>query len=371
MKRIALTSFAGMFAFMAHSFVATGIAAGQDAAWPSYYPGSYSEIVEASKKEEGLLIYSNMAAFNWAPVIADFNRLYPWIKVQAVNMQSAEVFSRYNVEAGSGAKTADLLATASIEGWMNFRSAGNVQAYMSPEAGKLPDWSKPSPGLYTVSTDPMVLVYNKHALAEADWPKSIADIAKLMVKHPEYKKTIVTYDGLSAFGSPIHWSWLNHGDGAADGQLNILGPAIVQEESVGTMVSKLTAGEYRIGYFVSGIGVFPKLQGALGRLLAWCFPADGTPVVLRGMGIPKKATNVNSAKLMLDFILSQAGQRALGEGGVTPYRSDVQPAGKTQVTYESIERAVGSNNVILVDYDQQYLAGKAEFETKWKRETAQ
>jgi iron(III) transport system substrate-binding protein len=282
MKRIALTSFAGMFAFMAHSFVATGIAAGQDAAWPSYYPGSYSEIVEASKKEEGLLIYSNMAAFNWAPVIADFNRLYPWIKVQAVNMQSAEVFSRYNVEAGSGAKTADLLATASIEGWMNFRSAGNVQAYMSPEAGKLPDWSKPSPGLYTVSTDPMVLVYNKHALAEADWPKSIADIAKLMVKHPEYKKTIVTYDGLSAFGSPIHWSWLNHGDGAADGQLNILGPAIVQEE-----------------------------------------------------------------------------------------RSDVQPAGKTQVTYESIERAVGSNNVILVDYDQQYLAGKAEFETKWKRETAQ
>jgi iron(III) transport system substrate-binding protein len=344
-----------------------GAAAAQDAIRPNYYPADYAKIVEASKTEGQLLVYSNMAEFNWAPVIAGFNKLYPWIKVQSVNLQSAEVFTRYNIEAGSNAKTADLLATGSIEGWMNFRSSGNILDYTSPEAGKLPDWSKPFPGLYTVSTDPMILVYNKQTVPEADWPKSMADLAKTVGKHPEYRKSVVTYNGLSAFGAPVHWSWLKRGGDTALAELRTIGPTTVQEESVGTMVTKLSSGEYRLGYFVSGIGVFPKLNGALGRLLGWAFPADGTPVMLRGIAVPKKATNVNAAKLMLDFIVSRSGQAAFGEGGLTPYREDVQPEGKILATYQSIEKQVGADKIIIVGYDPAFLAGKIEFETLWKQ----
>ena len=38
-------------------------------------------------------------------------------------------------------------------------------------------------------------------------------------------------------------------------------------------------------------------------------------IVLRGMAIPKGSTNVNSAKLMLDYILSHDGQVGFGKGG--------------------------------------------------------
>src|SRR4051812_35892831 len=64
-------------------------------ALPSYYPDDYKQLVEASKKEEGLLIYSVLAQYNWAPVIADFNKLYPWIKVSTLDLQGEEVFQRY------------------------------------------------------------------------------------------------------------------------------------------------------------------------------------------------------------------------------------------------------------------------------------
>lgn len=342
-------------------------AAAQEPALPDYYPEDYSKMVEASKKEEGLLIYSNMAEYNWAPVIAGFNKLYPWIKVQTLDLGSAEVFTRYNVEAGSNAKSADLLATGSIEGWMEFRSKDNVMDYKSAEDAKLPDWSKPSPGLYTVSTDPMVLVYNKQVVPEDQWPKSMADLAALVEKNPdEYKGALTTYNGLSAFGEPIHWFWLQNGGDKALAQFKKFGPATIGEESSGTMIAKLSSGEYKIGYFMSGIVVFPKTEGAMSQLLGWHFPEDGTPLVLRSVAVPKKSTNVNSAKLMLDFIVSEAGQTAFGEGGLTPYREGVKTSDKLRHTYQSISEEIGKDNIILVHYDEAFLKGKPEFEKLWK-----
>ncbi len=334
---------------------------------PAYYPQDYDEIVEASRKEEGLLIYSNMAEYNWAPVIEGFNELYPWIEVQTLDLGSAEVFTRYNVEAGSDARTADLLATGSIEGWMNFISSGAVMDYQSAEASKVPGWSNPSPGVYTVSTDPMVLVYNKLTVPEADWPNSLGDLAALAESQPDsYRGTLTTYNGLSPFGEPIHWEWLRHRGDEGWAEFAQYGPLTVPEESAGTMISKLSSGEYKIGYFLSGIVVFPKTEGAAGRLLGWSFPTDGTPLVMRSVAIPEKSTSVNSARLMLDFIVSRAGQAAFGEGGLTPYRPDVEASDKVKHTYGSIVKAVGEDNVVLVDYDDAFLKGKPSFEKRWK-----
>src|ERR1051325_9551864 len=60
----------------------------------SYYPEDYKQIIEAPKKENSLLIYSVLAQYNWAPVIADFNKLYPWIKVSTLDLGGEEVFQR-------------------------------------------------------------------------------------------------------------------------------------------------------------------------------------------------------------------------------------------------------------------------------------
>ena len=366
-RRHLLTALPSLGLAVALQLARTGPAAAQDI--PADYPKDYAGIVEASKKEGNLLIYSNMAEYNWAPVIKAFRQRYPWIKVQTLDLGSAEVFTRYNVEAGSNAQSADLLATGSIEGWMEFRSKNNIMDYKSAEDSKLPDWSKPSPGLYTVSTDPMVLVYNKQVVPEAKWPKSMAALAALVKANPsEYKGAVTTYNGLSAFGEPIQWFWLQQGGEKALLEFKTIGPAVVPEESSGTMITKLSSGEYKIGYFLSGIVVFPKTDGALGRLLGWHFPEDGTPLVMRSMAIPKKSTHVNSAKLMLDFIVSQAGQQAFGEGGLTPYRDDVQAGGKVRFTYQSILKDAGAHP-FLVKYDEAFLKGKAEFEQLWKQVT--
>lgn len=99
--------------------LATGSSGGSATGVPPGYPDDYAEIIEASKDERGLLIYSNMGAYNWAPVIKGFNELYPWIKVETLDLGSGEVFERFLSEKATRSATGDLLVSASPDNWID------------------------------------------------------------------------------------------------------------------------------------------------------------------------------------------------------------------------------------------------------------
>ena len=338
---------------------------------PSYYPKSYQQIVDASKKENKLVVYSIMAEYNWKPVIEGFRKLYPWIEVQTLDLGSSEVFERYYSERASNSRTGDLIIAGAVDKWLQMLAKGEIVDYPSPESDKLPKWSIPRKGLYTVSADPMVLVWNNALVPESQRPKSLADLAKIAQEHPaEYKNKITTYNAaVEAFGLNINWAYTKKYGDRAWKELEALGKVTRPERSAGPMIEKITAGEYKAGFFVSGIVLFPKLNDpARAKILGWAYPTDGTPIVLRGMAIPKGSTNVNSAKLMLDYILSHDGQVGFGKGGLTPYRSDVQASEVPRPTYDGVVKLVGGDDkVVRVEYDDEVAAKGAEFQAKWKK----
>ena len=336
---------------------------------PDYYPADYSKIIEASKAEQGLLIYSNMAEYNWKPVTEGLRKLYPWLKVQTLDLDNDQ-FERYYAEKSSSARTADMIATGAIDQWLAFMKRNEAVEYKSPESGKIPAWSMPMPGLYTVSTDPMVIVYNKRILKPEDAPKSIAGIAKLANgDKARFNNKVTTYNAAAgAFGLAINWFWTKHSPEAWK-TLEALGPMARVERSSGPMLEKITTGEYTIGYFLSGIVLFPKMNDpARKALIGWNFIEDGNPVFMRGMALTKGAASPNSAKLMLDFILSHAGQVAFGKGGLTPYRPDVKKEEVPYQTYSSIVEAVGGEkNVVLIQYDADMAQKRDEFLARWRK----
>jgi iron(III) transport system substrate-binding protein len=338
-------------------------------AWPDYYPSDYQKLVEASKAEKGLLIYSNMAEYNWRPVIQGFNALYPWIKVQTLDLDNDQ-FERYYAEKASKARTTDMIITGAVDQWLEFMKRGEAADYQSAESGKIPDWSKPMPGLYTASTDPMIIVYNKRLLKPEQAPKSLADIAKLAQSDKSLlNNRLTTYNAVAgAFGLAINWFWTQKNPDAWK-IFDVIGPMTRPEHSAGPMVEKITTGEDVLGWFLSGIVVFPKMNDpARKALLGWNFISDGTPLFMRGMAITKGASSPNSAKMMLDFILSHSGQVAFGKGGLTPYRPDVQKSEVPYQTYGSVMEAVGGEkNIVLISYDQKMLDGRKEFLDRWKK----
>jgi iron(III) transport system substrate-binding protein len=115
---------------------------------------------------------------------------------------------------------------------------------------------------------------------------------------------------------------------------------------------------------VSGITIFPRLEQPGGEILGFAFPDDGTIMMLRGMGIPKGAANPNSAKLFVDYALSQDGQTQVGKGGLVPYREDV-PEDQVRYTFQKIGEIVGKDNIITAGFDQRLITEAGPFVEKW------
>jgi iron(III) transport system substrate-binding protein len=332
---------------------------------PSYYPSDYSSIIDASKKENGLTIYSNMAEYNWQPIIDAFKAKYPWVgDISTNNLDSAEVFQRYYSESASGTSAASFMVSGDPTSWIDFIKKHKAASdYKSPEIDKLPDFGSPLPGLYTFSTDPILLAYNKALLKEDERPKGMSDLAALVSGDTErFDNKVTTYDDANSFGFAIEYVWGQKYPKAWDVLDKVL-PATRMEQSSGPMVDKINSGEYLVGYFMSSTVVLPQAEKS-GAILGWNYIADGTPMMFRGMAIPKTAPQMATAKLMLDFLLSHDGQVAVYKGGFTPFRDDVTKD-EAPRSYKTIGEEVGKDNLINVAYDEISKADADAFRKKW------
>lgn len=324
---------------------------------PDYYPADYSKIIEGSKSESGLLVYSNVSFPNWDPIIKAFNQEYPWIKVETTDMRANEVFERYYTDQAGGVKSADMLLAAAPLNWLDYLSKYKPLQYDSPEKSHLPDWSMPAPSVYAISTDPFFIAYNKLLLPEDKWPKTLQDVANLVKANPDdYKDRIGTqHPNTSTYSQGIYWSLVNRDADKAYDWFKTLGPITTTYRSANQALEKIASGEYLLAYFTNMGGLTPYINDpAAATLMGWTFPSDAAVVYLRTFAIAQTTKSPNSAKLLLDFILSRKGQTAVGQGGLMPYRSDVDDPSAFRLaglSYDALVNKVGKDNIIMIDFN--------------------
>jgi iron(III) transport system substrate-binding protein len=80
--------------------------------------------------------------------------------------------------------------------------------------------------------------------------------------------------------------------------------------STGNMLEKVSSGEHLLGYNV--LGSYALVRSKKDPNLGVQLPKDYTLVLSRVMFIGKAAKNPNAAKLWVDYILSQRGQKLIG-----------------------------------------------------------
>jgi len=67
----------------------------------------------------------------------------------------------------------------------------------------LPDFARTRPGLYTFSSDAIIMMYNKILLATEERPRSLADLTRLVASDPaRFKYRLTTYSAASASAWP-------------------------------------------------------------------------------------------------------------------------------------------------------------------------
>lgn len=348
---------------------APAAAGGEATAAPAAASGDNAAMVEASKNEkDGLLVYSIMSETNWKPVLEGFAAKYPWIKVTTTDLGAYEVFERYYTEAAGNARTADFIATTAPDGWINFVKKGEVDPYVSAEDANVPDIGKVDKGVYAVSTDPMVFVWNKALLANP--PKTMAELVDMIAKDPAtFNGKLITYDAAGeGFGYGLNWFYTKAKGDDGWKALQAIGstkPKI--QTSGGKMIDAVLAGESVLGFFVSNITVQPRLAKAA-ELLGYSFVPDAQVVAVRPMAVTKHAASPNSAKLLVDYILSSEGQIAFAKGGLTAYRTDV--ADQAPLHLSQVSKAVGGDDKLIFSRPEADIADQAkhdEFITKWQQ----
>jgi len=333
---------------------------------PDYYPAEYADLIDSAREEGGrLTIYSSTDEENWAPIIDRFEDKFPFVtEVSALNMESDEIFQRQLSEVGTGNAPADLLVSPSAAAWVNYveQTEGGIEQYESPETARLPDVAVSMPGVYAMAIDPQVLAYNTSLITED--LESWGDLAQYIEDSDE------DFDGrigvrapdLSSFNFTVQHALLTAKPELWDSYETFIGLGR-PETSTGSLSEKVLAGEYAAAVFATAGAALPVAQQS-GGLFELVIPSDGVVALSRSAGIPTTAPHSSTAKLFLDFMLSEEGQQAVQDGGLASYREGIVSDGESW-SYQDVVAEVGEDAVVVVPYTAVSPEESDAFQDRW------
>ncbi len=328
-------------------------------------PASVASLVKAARHEKGLVIYGNAPTAYLQPVIDAFQKHYPWIKVSETALGDNTTFSKYEAEAAQGARTADLLMASAPASWVQAEHNGVTASVKPLGLSNFPSWVSQGHGVYVMSAEPVLEVYNPKLLPASQVPRTYAQLAADTASNPA-KYKLVSYP----IDDPLNYA-------AIYGLIHILGAGKVWHD-YGAMaphtktfseglagLQQIIQGGASIGYVSSGLaqGVLPHYKG----LAAYTFMKDATPLVPRGIAVTAKAASPASAQLFLDFLYSKPGQDALCAGGFEATMNNYQPSNGCTASLTSLQTQVPASTTYLVPISQAVLNQVPGITQHWNR----
>ncbi len=342
---------------------ATGPAAGSTT--PAA-PVPLATLQAEAKSEHGLVIYGNTPAALFQPLVTVFEKQYPSIKIQYTSLSDDQVFSKYEAEHAQGARTADLVISSGPAPWNQAVSNGVVANVTPTGLGDFPAGTSQGHGVYVMSDEPVLLVYNQKLLTPAQVPTSYAQLAA------DVKADPTTYPLVSyPISNPLDY-------GAIYGLLHILGPDKVWSyyDAYGPHtktynegldgLQQVVQGGASVGYISSGLA-----QAALTPykgLAAYRFMTDATPLVPRGIAVSAGASSPASAQLFLDFLYTPTGQEVLCRAGLEATMNGFQsPSGCTaSLTHLATQIPAGTSYPVPL-LSQDLLSRQASITARWNK----
>lgn len=290
---------------------------------PEGYPSSYSSIIAKAQREKFLQIWSVTDRAKVQPLLEDFGRLYPELKVVYTELPAERLY-RNSLEAAAGRQpSADLLWSSAMDLQIKLVNDGFAQSYHSPELVNLPEWAAWKDEAWGVTAEPIVIAYNRKLLPKEWVPHTHPDLLRLLRDHgSKLHGKVAAYDPVK---SAVGFLYL-----AQDQQANrdtweiarAMGNSGVQLYSTTEeILQKLRSGNVALAYNM--VGSYALSAQAENADIAVVMPRDYTLVMSRIAVIPKSAKSPNAARLFLDYLLSRRGQGLLAERFMSSVRTDV------------------------------------------------
>jgi iron(III) transport system substrate-binding protein len=329
---------------------------------------SQAALVAGSKKEHGLLIFSNAnlpqgegGGAGIAQVDKAFEAKYPWIHVTATDDADPVVFSKYAAEHATGTRTADILLASAPGLWVGAVRHGYLRQFTPVGISNYPSLVNQGHGLYVFSADPAITIWNKKLLAGHRPPSTIAGILQAAKSH-EFK--LGTYTVTNQFGYSVFWAYVHHSGWAA---VDRLGSIATAPGDGGVIGMDVLQGGLGVAVFESGVA-----RGAIShiptdaKLAAWQYSTDFTPLVPRAWGITAGAASPDSAELFMDFVYSNEGQKVMCQAGFEAMSNTYSPPDCQDTLKELYKTVGGQDHTYMTPFTPQ-VANEAPFIARWRK----
>ena len=335
------------------------LAAAASSASAAKHKNPLAPLIAQSKKESGIVVYGNPPSANFTALVAAFNKQYPWIKITEYDLDDNTIFSKYASEAAQGVRTADMLIASAPNLWVYASRKGYANRSFTPLGLKrYPKWVKQFKGIYIMSPDPAIIVYNKLLLKDRV-PTTVAQIAA----DPSTYSSVTGYTADNTFGYTGLYGYVKV---AGWKSLQTIGKRLKPQSGVGSQLQLLAQGGASVAYLTSPTARFTiKSNSQYSQILDWTYVKDGTGLVPRGIAVTAKAASPASAKLFLDWIYSNTGQQGMCESGFTAFKTGFKPANGCTNTLADVYAKVGAKRVYMPGFSQQFVNARPKFTAQW------
>jgi len=276
-------------------------------------PDREQKLVEGAAKEGQVVLYSAMIVNQMLrPLAAAFAKKYPFVKMTYLRADSEELLPRISAEARAGNVVADLFEGSG--GGEVAVAAGLTQPFYSPVLAEYPDaYRDPNGNLAPTRLSYFGIAYNTKQVSAERVPKTYEDLLD-----PQWKARMAwpyATTGRYLFLISLRLAW---GEDKAMAYFKKLAEQKIINFASGsarTLVDRVIAGEYPIALNI--YAHHPLISAAKGapvnaRLL------DPVPSAAGTISVIKDAPHPHAAMLLLDFILSRAGQKILSDAEYFP-----------------------------------------------------
>jgi ABC-type Fe3+ transport system substrate-binding protein len=275
--------------------------------------------LEAARRE-GTVVWYTTLIVNQAilPLKSAFERKYPGVTLQYVRNDEAPTAIRLLNEARAGRVQADIFDGLSV--MEPLRREGLVAPYMSPSAAQFPPEMRDKDGYWHA-----ILLYvfapgvNTTLVSPAQAPKSYQDLLDpkwkgKMAWNPSSVAGAVGFVGAALLGMGEERGKDYLAALSKQGIVNI-------EASSRAILDQVIAGEYPMALMC--FNNHTVISAAKGAPSDW-LRIEPVPVAFDAVSLLKDAPHPNAARLLLDFLTSDEGQKVLQEANYLPSMKGLQ-----------------------------------------------
>ncbi len=286
-------------------------------------------LVEGAKKEGKVTWYTTLIVDQVVrPVKAAFEKEYPFIQLEFFRANSEALAQRVINEYQSKKYEADL-ADGTVVPTM-VKRAGLMQRFTSPYLAEYPAELRDAQGFWAATNLYFFATgYNTRMVKPADVPKTYEDLA-----NPKWKGQMM-WSTSRGSGAPMFVGTVLNTMGQEAGKAYL--QKLRQQNIAKTTASNRQVLDLTIaGEFPLALQIFNHhavISKGMGAPVEWQ-AHEPVPATMNNFGIGKYAPHPHAAMLLIDFILSERGQRVYQQSNYLPAhpkvpakQADLKPGG--------------------------------------------